>query len=49
MHDEKNGIRPTKHATFLEEPDISIIEDSNGGTSTDPTPVAVEINNLRTL
>ena len=40
----KNGIRPSKHANCLEEPDISIIEDSNGDNSTEPTHVPAEIS-----
>ena len=40
----KNGIRTSKHANCLEEPDISIIEDSNGDNSTELTHVPAEMS-----
>ena len=45
----KKGIRTFKHANCLKGPDISIIEDINGGTSTEPTPVAAAINKFEDL
>ena len=42
----KNGIRPSKHSNCSEEPVISIIEDSNGDNSTEPTTVPAEISKL---